>query len=325
MGLIRRFAPGENFRGVLRFGLRFSPHAAKIVSLSPRNRKQQTLTGPSRQGACGMRSPAHTIDFRALLLKEVKGATRALRGDAPSPEDVHRCRVHLKRARALGKVGYMCAPGLSGSFNDIARNVMHAMSGDRDLVALSETARAQAKASEKRSHPKRAAALRTVAEHLETEQARSAGPDWRYVRAGLADLAALANVWPEASVRQLKRGLKRITRNARDAFRKGQGAKSAQLRHKWRRREKERLYASDLLKDAWLNSVPRRHKRNEKLGAALGKERDVLLLLERIEATTREIGGEKIAKRARRALKQRRAEIARSADALGRKLHRGRG
>ena len=61
------------------------------------------------------------------------------------------------------------------------------------------------------------------------------------------------------------------------------------------------------------------------MDAALGRERDALLLIERIEAEPALAGAEKAARRALTALAARRAKLARAADKLGARLHAGRG
>ncbi|MEZ6022282.1 MAG: CHAD domain-containing protein [Hyphomonadaceae bacterium] len=263
-----------------------------------------------------MRHPGAAFDLRAALTDELQGALGELDG-APSRRAVHRCRVHLKRARALARVGRACAPGLSKVFNDSARAIMHALAQSRDLAALADTARDVAEKSSKKA----GAALNAAAEALDRERRALPPLDVEMARAGIRDLTALAQVWPEASARQIKRGALRIARRARWACHDGHGAKEPSQRHEWRKREKDRLYAAALLGKSWPDGRARRLKRSEALGEALGRERDLLLLIDRIEHRPDQAGEH--VKRALKVLSKRRRTCAKRADALGARLHAG--
>lgn len=263
-----------------------------------------------------MRSPKPSYDLRAALSAEVTEAAAALDA-APKRKAIHQCRIRLKRARTLARIGRACAPGLSAVFNDSARAVMRQLAGAREAAALAEVARGVAATAK----GKRATALNAAARNLELLHAAMAPTDITAVRAGIKDLSALAQVWPECSARQLAKGAARVARKARRARRRGRGAKAAVLRHDWRKREKDRFYAVSLLGDAWPEA--RRRKLGEKLGDALGHERDVLLLIERIEAEPSLAGDGSAAERALEELRRRRKKLARAADALGEQLHAG--
>jgi len=261
-----------------------------------------------------MRSPGAAFDLRAALTQELSAAIEELDTLTPKPAAVHRCRLRLKRARALARVGKAGAPGLSTVFNDSARAVMLSLAKTRELTALADTARAIAK-GEKR---KTAQALIAAAEALEAERDALPRLDVEAARAGIRDLMALAQVWPEPSVRQVRKGAKQVARKARVMFAMGAEAKSAPVRHEWRKREKDRFFAAALLEDAWPGRGQRR--RSERLGDVLGKERDAMLLAQRLEAT---LGAGKAARRAREALEVRAGTLRRRANRLGRKLHCG--
>lgn len=262
-----------------------------------------------------MRSPEQAFDLRGALSEELREALNEFDTADGDPKGVHRCRVRVKRARALARIGKTCAPGLSGVFNDSARSVMRQLAAARDLAALSEAARALA--SKQRKKP--AAALSAIADSLDDERDALPELNTEATRAGLRDLLALAQVWPEASARQIRRGAKRVVQRARLARRRGCGSDEPAHRHEWRKREKDRLYAATLLGDAWPSK--RRRKRSEKLGDMLGHERDALLLLERVAAQPSLAGDDRGAERAVRALMRRRAKLGKRADALGRRLH----
>ncbi len=263
-----------------------------------------------------MRSPGPAFDLRAALSTELQGAIDELELTPTKRKALHRCRVRVKRARALARVGRACAPGLSAVFNDSARAVMRTLAQARDVAALAEAARATAKKADK----KVAAALGAVGEAL-TTSADARTLNLEAARSGLKDLLALAQVWPEASHRQIRKGAERIARGARRAYRRGRKSEEAHHRHEWRKREKDRFYAALLLDGAW--PAPRRLKDAEKLGDALGAERDALLLMDRIEADPTLAGDPKTAKRALKALRKRSERAARRSDEIGAHLHAG--
>lgn len=262
-----------------------------------------------------MRSPS-TFDLRAALTREVRAAMDEFddcQGDARA---MHRCRVRLKRARALARVGAACAPGLSAVFIESTRPVMRALAQPRELLALSDTARALAREAKSKAR----AALRSAAEQLDAERLALPAVNRETGAARLKDLLALALVWPEASPRQLRRGAMRLERRARRARRRWCGVEGAALRHEWRKREKDRYYAALLLDEAW--PARRRRKLGAKLGDVLGQERDTELLRRRLSAQPELAGSPELANKALKALERRRAALAHAGDALGARLRR---
>jgi hypothetical protein len=249
------------------------------------------------------------------MAQELNAALEELDAPVALPKAVHRCRLRLKRARALGRVGKAVAPGLAAVFNDSARTVMRQLGRARDLSALADTARMLAETA----NHKGAAGLIAASDALDSEREALPELDMDTIRTGIRDLQALAQVWPEASLRQIKAGAKHIAKRARHARRRGKKSDEPAPRHEWRKREKDRLYAATLLDSAWPG--PRRRKQNDALGHLLGRERDAILLLERIEAQPALAGEEEAAQRARRVLKRYSKRLRRRADKLGKKLH----
>jgi len=264
-----------------------------------------------------MRGTAEAFDLRAALQAELAAAQDAL-ALSDSAQAVHRCRVSVKRARALARVGAIGAPGLAGLFNDAARALMADLSAARDLAALRDCAKAEAR----KAGPQAAAALERAAKSLARLHADAPLPDGEAVAAQLRDLIALANVWPEPSPAQLRRGVKRLIKRARTASKRARGSDKALRRHRWRKREKDRLYAAQLTGSAWPDKVKRRRGRARNLTHALGGERDLLLLIARLEAEPHLAGGSKQAAVALGALAAVRDRRAKKADRLGAKLHR---
>jgi CHAD domain-containing protein len=263
-----------------------------------------------------MRSLEQGFDLRHALADEVAAASAALT-QGPHPKDIHRCRVALKRARALARIGAAAAPGLAGVFQSVARRTMAALAPARELAALSETARRLAA----RETGRRSAALTQVADALTDEAASPGHADLDAATQGLRDLTALARVWPEMSPRQVSAGARKVARRARKAAKRGHKARDPEHRHQWRKREKERLYALSALGKHW--PFKRRRRTSERLGEVLGRERDVLLLIERVRAEPTLAGGAKDAKRALKALSQRAKRLASRADRIGDRVHAG--
>lgn len=257
-----------------------------------------------------MRSPGPAFDLRAAMTEELRAAIDELETVQADPKAVHRCRVRVKRARALARIGRACAPGLSSVFVDSARSLMRNLALSRDQAALSEAARSTARKGGKRASE----AFEAIANSIEYAAATRYSFNLEAARATLKDLAALAQVWPEASHRQIKRGAKRLDRRARRARRRGLNAVDPARRHEWRVREKDRYLAAAILDEAWPGK--RRRKRGEKIADALGGERDALLLMERLVAEPALAGNERDLRRTLKALNRRRAKLARRADTL---------
>lgn len=263
-----------------------------------------------------MRAEADAFELGPALLALLDAAEEAL----AAPDDdaaVHGFRVALKRARALARVGKVAAPGMAGIFNDNARALMAGLSDARDAVALADCARSEAK----KAKGVAASALKRTA--IQVAPAAADPLDRGGVRQGLNELRALVRVWPAPSRRQLKDGVVKVRDKARRAYEKARGQRLADLRHDWRKREKDRLYAVQLAAPIWPRNAKLREMRGKKLARALGGERELLLLIARLEAEPHLAGGKARALAAITHLKESHGLRARKADRLGRKLHRG--
>ena len=268
-----------------------------------------------------MRSPGAAFDLREALCEEVRGAIQALEGGDGKKKAVHAARVRLKRARALARVGHAFAPGLAAVFNDSARAIMGSLAEARNRAALAKTARDLAKQSKKRA----AKALDAAREKLQGDRDGAAPADYAAVNAGLRDLLALAQVWPEASPRQISRGAQYVARRARKAWRKVHcNGVPEEKRHEWRQREGDRLYAAALLDDAWPHSRPARQSANKKLVKALGREHDLALLADKLAELPALSGDESNTAAALRALARERKRRFRRARRIAARLHEGR-
>lgn len=265
-----------------------------------------------------MRQEAEAFDLRAALRDELAAAETAL-SDMPGAAGVHRCRVAIKRARTLARIGCVAAPGLADVFNSAARALMADLAAARDAAALAECARIEA-----RKAPTHAAqALMRASAALTAQADAISPPDVDAARRALRGLAALAQVWPDANPSQVKRGVNRLIRRARKARKRADGTQKPARRHRWRKREKDRQYASELAGPAWPEEIKRRRGRAAKLTHALGGERDLLLLMERLASAPDLAGGAKETAAALGALRKAHVLRAKKADRLGRLLHRG--
>ncbi len=252
--------------------------------------------------------------MRAALTDELRIAMEQLESATLDARAVHQCRVRVKRARALARLGSVSAPGLSSVFVDSARGLMRNLALSRDTDALGEAAKSAAKKAGKQT----AAAFATVAQSIQETATSHPHLNIEAARSALKDLLALAQVWPEASHRQIRRGAKRLERRARRARERGIDSVDPVRRHEWRKREKDRAFAASVLDDAWPGK--RRRKTAEKIGDALGGERDALLLMERLVAEPELAGEEKALRRALKTLNRRRARMARRANALAERM-----
>lgn len=259
-----------------------------------------------------MRSPDSAFDLRAALVEEVQTAVEIFESDPTAPKTIHRSRVALKRARTLAAVGSVGAPGLADVFDNGARAIMRAFAISRDNWTLERTARAMSRKVSKKARRE----LRDLADRAEAFQRTATPLNIEATRAGLKDLLAIAQVWPEATARQVERGVRQVVRRARRTWRRARHD-DTHGRHAWRKHEKARLYAASLLSDAWPRNRRRRRKRNAQLAERLGDERDLTLLMARLTADHPVNGGPHALRDLRRIRKRLRRRIKK----LGRQLH----
>jgi hypothetical protein len=248
------------------------------------------------------------FSWKAALVAEIEAATIALAD--PDPElAIHQTRVRLKRVRTLARLGD------ADAISRTARALKYTLSGWRDLTALENAARDTARSARK----KPAAALNDIAARLSQARVTLGRPSVDDLGAALAQLKADASALPERSSRDVRKGAKRIAKDARRAWRRAARSRDIDARHRWRRREKDRLYAATILGGDW----PSKGRRglNDALGDLLGRERDARLLLARLKSDP--APHTPAAKSARRALRRAIRKLSRKADDLGARLHRG--
>jgi CHAD domain-containing protein len=261
---------------------------------------------------------ADRFDLKHALLREVEAAAAAL-AMPDRAAAVHQCRVRLKRARALARLARTAAPDAAKTFNKRARAIMAGLGAARDLAALEGCARMTA---QKTRDAGAKAGLLAAAEALARERAALEARTTDDPAQAVDRLKGMVARWAQIPPRAVERGAARLATRASKAWREARGARDDDMRHDWRKREKERLYAAELMGAAWPKNLPRRVRAGKRLGQALGLERDVLLLAARLRAEPTLAGTDCAA--ALKALERRRKRLARRSDRLGRNLHRSK-
>ena len=258
-------------------------------------------TGGLEMGAASQ----DAFDVRTALRAELTAARSALRND-DATFAVHQGRVRLKRIRALAR---LCLPNdrdAAKTLNAAARAAMAGLSDVRDLAALEAVARELG--------------VGKIADALAAKRAALGPPPIAAARRKLAAVSSAIARMPDMNAADLQAGVARLARRARKACAAARGDREPDARHTWRKREKDRLHALDVLGDAWPRGIRRRRRTGKRLARALGAERDVLLLIEMLRADS-DLGS--VADRAAFAvLDTRRRALADCADRLGRTVHR---
>jgi CHAD domain len=248
------------------------------------------------------------FSWKAALLVEIEAASRAL-ADPDTETAIHQTRVRLKRVRTLARLGR------ADTVSRNARALKYTLSGWRDLTALENAARETATTARRKA----AAALIDIATRLSQARLTLGRPAVDDLGAALLLLQRDVAALPELTGRELRKGARRVARDARRAWRRAARSRNIDARHRWRRREKDRLYAVTILGADW--PTKGRRRLNDELGDLLGRERDARLLLARLKSEP--APHTPAAKAARRALRRAIRRLSRKADGLGARLHRG--
>jgi CHAD domain-containing protein len=250
------------------------------------------------------------------IRQELAHAAAALT-DPNRARAVHQGRVRIKRARALARIAIPSIGAPARTFNDAARDVLGALSAARDLDALEACARNLIA----RAGPMQAVGFAALIRALHVARGDIAEPDLAAAQAGVVALIGQAADWPILNEAAVRAGVTRMARRAGRTFLRAFDTAEEERRHDWRKREKDRAYAIELLGAAWPRGVKRRRRRAKRLAAALGLERDVLLL--RAFAKAMPAMEHRTVKPAIRALTRLHRRLAARADRLGEALHRG--
>ena len=259
--------------------------------------------------------PASQPRFSDRLVASIEAARDSLRRKDPN-DAAHRCRVALKRARALARLARTAAPDAARAFNAQARAVMASLSGARDTAAMADAARLVAAGA----RPTAKAALGRVAQRLEQDATQSAPQALMAVDAQIARLLIRAKAFPPVSDEELVEGAAALRRRAERAFAKAYGRTGAERRHAWRKRHKDVQVAAKMLGAAWAGVV--RPASAAALNQILGAERDLLLLEERLAHDPALAGGARAAAKARHTVRLARRVLGAHADRIGARVYR---
>ncbi|MBL8552310.1 MAG: CHAD domain-containing protein [Hyphomonadaceae bacterium] len=265
-----------------------------------------------------MLKPTPSFELREALCAQLEAAIAAF--ESPSPvEAVHRGRTSLKRARALARLAHLCAPETAGQIISGIRAIMRRFSDVRDLDAIAACAKSYAEQEEGRTRKALFYLSRKVAARRHAMECPSLGEAARDARA----LAATAQGWPTiADKKHVRAGAERLDRRVRRAFKEAQLTGEVEDRHKWRQREKERLYAALLLGDAWPKKLPRRTQRAQRLGELLGRERDTMMLIAQVRREPALAGAPDDADLVQAFLGKKLKKLRKQTDKIGKDLHR---
>jgi hypothetical protein len=195
---------------------------------------------------------------------------------------------------------------------------MLTLSPARDLAALEDAARQSAK----KQPAKVRVILTQISRALGATRAKEEELPLEPILVALKALQARALALPVFDSTEIDRDVRRVARRARKAYHKAIHNGGADARHIWRKREKDRLYAALLLGPAWRARAPARRAIAQSLGETLGAERDIVLLIERLEHEPDLAGPKGAARHARAALRKKAKRLAKRANALGALLHR---
>lgn len=254
-------------------------------------------------------------DFRNRLVASVEAAQNSLKRANPN-DAAHRCRVALKRARALTRLARIATPDAARAFNAQAKAVMATMSASRDFAAMAEAARLAATGA----RPGAKAALLLAAEQLTQRAAAAAPKALKAAKTEIARLLLRAKAFPALSDKDLAAGAEDLHRRAERAYQRAHGRSAAERRHQWRKRHKDVQLAAKMLGPAWAGLV--RPQRAAALGQILGAERDLLLLEARIATEPSLAGGRTAMGKALHSVRLARRVMGAQADQLGARVYR---
>jgi hypothetical protein len=223
---------------------------------------------------------------------------------------VHETRIALKRLRVLARIADFAQPQGGAALEWGAQVAMKQLSAARDLAALENASIAVGSGGKADTLLFFARAASGFARQRRVAEAAALND----AAIALLRLAPIADAVPEIGPAQARRAAKALEKRAAHAAAAARGKRKVLLRHAWRKREKDRRNAALLMGRNW--PMKARGGTARRLTEALGRERDALLLQERLA------GSPRTPKAALRLIKRFRRERARRADRLGARLHR---
>jgi hypothetical protein len=279
--------------------------AAKLKTAKAKAAKAKGAKG--KADVAGAAEPA-PFSLQAAIAMQMKAAEDAL----TSPDAgvaIHEARIALKRLRVLARVADYARPQAGAALELAAQAAMKRLAPARDLAALEHAAAAVA--GDARGEA--LAFLTRAAGEFSRSRRAAESAALRDAEIALVRMGPIVSIVPEISRPAARRAAVDIADRAHGAFMAAHGKRKILLRHAWRKREKDRRNAEMLMGEAWKGK--RRHKIGGALTDALGRERDAMLLLDRLAGSPRTPKG------VLRLIKSHRRVLAKRADDLGAKLH----
>ena len=236
-----------------------------------------------------MASPLQPATVRDDMVRHVERAIRALRARRLTDERIHTARKQIKRARAnlrllrdaIGKTAYRRE-------NSALRDAARPLSGVRDAKVLIETADMLIEAARAGSHRTLLLKARKALEKARRE-ARAELELMNGAKDSAAALRAAATRmrrWRvgDADASALRKGLERVYRRGRKAFKTARKDSTAENLHEWRKQVKYLEQALQTWKQSGVKGVPKLATRADHLAETLGADHDLVVFEERLES-----------------------------------------
>jgi len=201
-----------------------------------------------------------------------------------SDNGVHRMRVSIKRLRASWRLLRRCVdPALFDDADARLKAIHHLFASPRDATAMHGVVRLLA---ERCDHPKTQRALQRLAESLAAEQ-HGRGLSRAAVEQASAGFQTESGVWRELDVERLTDadlldGCMRTYRHGRRRGRRALQHRDNDLLHRWRGWVKYSFYQLDMIRPVLGAENRARRWYLDRLGDALGKYHDLLLLVQQL-------------------------------------------
>lgn len=258
--------------------------------------------------------------IQEALRRHIGDAARALRSPTLSDEAIHRARKDLKIARAHLRLLRPAIPKAAYRRENAAlRDAARPLSGVRDARVLLDTL-------DKLAADELHTARKTLVLKLRNvlEQARqSALSETTAGGVAEASAAALDAAWKRidgwrmeaAGPSAVRRGAKRIYRNARKAFHSARGDSDPEALHAWRKHMKYLRAAVEVLPSP---DAAKLVKKVDALAAKLGDEHDLVVLQNQVATMHSRSSGARVSLLSE--IAERRAKLQAGAFKLGRRL-----
>jgi CHAD domain-containing protein len=229
-----------------------------------------------------------TRGVRRIVRKQTEKALEILEGEGGSPSDkaVHDARKQLKKVRAGLR---LLRPALGSSMYDREnarfRDAAHPLTEVRDARVLTDTLDQLAEKFGDELRPVDLDGLRRcLRDHYEQvrRQVTENGDSIGHVKEALAEARDDMEEWPvgRKGWSALGRGLKRVYRRGRDAFKEARGYPSVENLHEWRKQTKYLWHQIQVLEPMRPEELGKLAELAHTLADHLGDDHDLSVLLD---------------------------------------------